>query len=74
VSRSHYIKVESESDSSSGSGAGNSGAPRLSLSERFGRMAQWSVDRDMEHRNLRITAGDRLTVEMDSPPSPVYPP
>ena len=35
-------------------------------------MAQWSVDRDLEHRNLRITAGDRMTVEMDSPPSPPY--
>lgn len=66
-----FIKVESDSESS-GSGGGPEGAnggPKLSLSERFGKMAQWSVDRgDFEHRNLRITSGDRLTVEMDSPP------
>lgn len=74
VSRSHYIKVESDSDSSSGASQPEQKGPRLSLSERFGRIAQWSVDRESEHRNLRITAGERLTVEMDSPPSPPYPP
>lgn len=82
------MESESESSSCGGTGAGTAGSgggsggrlpgltggPKLSLSERFGRMAQWSVDRDLEHRNLRITAGDRLTVEMDSPPSPPYPP
>ncbi|CAH1396745.1 unnamed protein product [Nezara viridula] len=74
VSRSHYIKVESDSDSSSGASQPETKGPKLSLSERFGRIAQWSVDRESEHRNLRITAGERLTVEMDSPPSPPYPP
>lgn len=68
ASRRRAIKVESESDRSSTPSPG----PRLTLSERFGKMAQWSVDRDLEHRNLRITAGDRMTVEMDSPPSPPY--
>ncbi|XP_024082986.1 serine/arginine repetitive matrix protein 2 isoform X2 [Cimex lectularius] len=79
VNRSHYIKVESDSDSSSRESVSAVGVvangPRISLSERFGRMAQWSVDRDLELRNLRITADrDRLTVEMDNPPSPLYPP
>jgi len=67
IARKRGIKVESESDRSSSGSPG----PRLTLSERFGRMAQFSVDRDMEHRNLRITSGDHTTtVFMDSPPSP----
>ncbi|CAH0393214.1 unnamed protein product [Bemisia tabaci] len=61
------IKTESNSDDSSSP----SPQPRMTLSERFGRMAQWSIDRDLEHhRNLKITSGDQFTVEMDSPPSP----
>lgn len=33
------------------------GAPKLTLSERFGKMAQWSVDRrDIDSvKNMRIT-------------------
>lgn len=64
-----HIKQESFSDDSSSP----SPTPRMTLSERFGKMAQWSVDRDLKnHRNLRITSGlDRqLHVEMDEPPSP----
>uniref|UniRef100_A0A0A9VWQ0 Neurofilament heavy polypeptide n=2 Tax=Lygus hesperus TaxID=30085 RepID=A0A0A9VWQ0_LYGHE len=81
VNRAHIKREKHDSDSESSSGRGSTvdivssmAGPKLSLSERFGRMAQWSVDRDLEHRNLRITSGDRLTVEMDSPPSPLYPP
>lgn len=81
VNRAYIKREKHDSDSESSSGRGSTvdivssmAGPKLSLSERFGRMAQWSVDRDLEHRNLRITSGDRLTVEMDSPPSPLYPP
>uniref|UniRef100_A0A1B6DTE6 Uncharacterized protein n=1 Tax=Clastoptera arizonana TaxID=38151 RepID=A0A1B6DTE6_9HEMI len=68
TTRRRPIKVESESDRSSSPSPG----PRLTLSERFGKIAQWSCDRDFEHRNLKITAGDHMTVEMDNPPSPPY--
>ncbi|XP_047098772.1 serine/arginine repetitive matrix protein 1-like isoform X1 [Schistocerca piceifrons] len=58
------------SDESSAASSGSSGgaeAPRLTLSERFGKMAQWSVDRrDLDGvRNMRITkdaAGQDLKV------------
>uniref|UniRef100_A0A8D8S269 Serine/arginine repetitive matrix protein 1 n=3 Tax=Cacopsylla melanoneura TaxID=428564 RepID=A0A8D8S269_9HEMI len=69
-----HIKQESFSDDSS---SPSPPTPRMTLSERFGKMAQWSVDRDLKnHRNLRITSGgqDRtLRVEMDEPPSPPMP-
>ncbi|KAL0279265.1 UNVERIFIED_CONTAM: hypothetical protein PYX00_000866 [Menopon gallinae] len=50
--------ADSESDeSSSSSDASGTGAPKLTLSERFGKMAQWSVDRrDIDSvKNMRIT-------------------
>lgn len=50
--------AESDSDdSSSSSDASGAGAPKLTLSERFGKMAQWSVDRrDIDSvKNMRIT-------------------
>ncbi|KAK6624168.1 hypothetical protein RUM43_004519 [Polyplax serrata] len=50
--------AESDSeDSSSSSDASGAGGPKLTLSERFGKMAQWSVDRrDIDSvKNMRIT-------------------
>ncbi|EEB16604.1 conserved hypothetical protein [Pediculus humanus corporis] len=50
--------ADSESDESSSSSDGSgTGAPKLTLSERFGKMAQWSVDRrDIDSvKNMRIT-------------------
>ncbi|XP_034248935.1 serine/arginine repetitive matrix protein 1-like [Thrips palmi] len=47
----------SDSDSCSTSSRSSMGAPRLTLSERFGKMAQWSENRrDLDGvRNMRIT-------------------
>ncbi|XP_059608652.1 serine/arginine repetitive matrix protein 1 [Phlebotomus argentipes] len=69
-----------ESSSSSGSMPAITATTRLTLSERFGKMAQWSVDRsNME--NMRITkdsAGGALKVMieegMESPPARNYSP
>lgn len=55
------IKVESPSDES------ESPSPkRISLSERFGRMAKWNQKKDLpetEQRIIRVTAGDDYRVE-----------
>lgn len=45
-----------DSDSSEGSLPTITATTRLTLSDRFGKMAQWSVDRsNMENMNMRIT-------------------
>lgn len=83
------VKIEGEkrkkndtSDSDDSSSSENSlptitATTRLTLSERFGKMAQWSVDRsNMENMNMRITkdsAGGPVKVmlnvqSMESPP------
>lgn len=54
------IKVESPSDES------ESPSPkRITLSERFGKMAKWNQKKDIEsnQRNIRVTAGDNYRVE-----------
>ncbi|XP_063976707.1 serine/arginine repetitive matrix protein 1 [Diachasmimorpha longicaudata] len=72
-------------DSDSSSNASNVGPPKMTLSERFGKMAQWSVDRrDME--NMRITKDGENAMKVviegeeriarlgyDSPPPGHYP-
>ncbi|KAK0086876.1 hypothetical protein PV325_002318 [Microctonus aethiopoides] len=72
-------------DSDSSSNASHVGPPRMTLSERFGKMAQWSVDRrDME--NMRITKDGENAMKVviegeervarlgyDSPPPGHYP-
>ncbi|XP_012284938.1 serine/arginine repetitive matrix protein 1 [Orussus abietinus] len=72
-------------DSDSSSNASHVGPPRMTLSERFGKMAQWSVDRrDME--NMRITKDGQNAMKVviegeeriarlgyDSPPPGHYP-
>ncbi|XP_014212702.1 serine/arginine repetitive matrix protein 1 [Copidosoma floridanum] len=72
-------------DSDSSSTASHAPPPRMTLSERFGKMAQWSVDRrDME--NMRITKVGNNTMKVviegheriarlgyDSPPPGHYP-
>lgn len=83
------IKIEGEkrkktdsSESDDSSSSDNSlptpaATTRLTLSERFGKMAQWSVDRsNMENMNMRITkdsSGGALKVmlnvdEIETPP------
>ncbi|XP_031830649.1 uncharacterized protein LOC116426180 isoform X2 [Nomia melanderi] len=72
-------------DSDSSSTTSHVGPPRMTLSERFGKMAQWSVDRrDME--NMRITKDGENAMKVviegeeriarlgyDSPPPGHYP-
>ncbi|XP_015524056.1 serine/arginine repetitive matrix protein 1 isoform X1 [Neodiprion lecontei] len=72
-------------DSDSSSNTSHVGPPRMTLSERFGKMAQWSVDRrDME--NMRITKDGENAMKVviegeeriarlgyDSPPPGHYP-
>ncbi|CAD1476622.1 unnamed protein product, partial [Heterotrigona itama] len=72
-------------DSDSSSATSHVGPPRMTLSERFGKMAQWSVDRrDME--NMRITKDGENAMKVviegeeriarlgyDSPPPGHYP-
>ncbi|XP_034940064.1 serine/arginine repetitive matrix protein 1 [Chelonus insularis] len=72
-------------DSDTSSNVSQVGPPRMTLSERFGKMAQWSVDRrDME--NMRITKDGENAMKVviegeeraarlgyDSPPPGHYP-
>ncbi|XP_057336989.1 serine/arginine repetitive matrix protein 1-like isoform X2 [Microplitis mediator] len=72
-------------DSDSSSNASQTGPPRMTLSERFGKMAQWSVDR-REMENMRITKDGENSMKVviegeeriarlgyDSPPPGHYP-
>ncbi|KAH0553274.1 hypothetical protein KQX54_000872 [Cotesia glomerata] len=72
-------------DSDSSSNASQTGPPRMTLSERFGKMAQWSVDR-REMENMRITKDGENAMKVviegeeriarlgyDSPPPGHYP-
>lgn len=83
---SHPVVESSVSeDSDSSSNASQVGPPKMTLSERFGKMAQWSVDRrDME--NMRITKDGENAMKVviegeeriarlgyDSPPPGHYP-
>ncbi|XP_043470084.1 serine/arginine repetitive matrix protein 2-like [Leptopilina heterotoma] len=82
----HHPRESSPSeDSDSSSNASHVGPPKMTLSERFGKMAQWSVDRrDME--NMRITKDGENAMKVviegeeriarlgyDSPPPGHYP-
>ncbi|XP_026314933.1 serine/arginine repetitive matrix protein 1 isoform X2 [Hyposmocoma kahamanoa] len=65
---------DSESDTSS-----EPAPQRLTLSERFGKMAQWSADRSARLENMRITRRDATlhvhidSNERESPPTMEYP-
>ncbi|XP_058795473.1 uncharacterized protein LOC131666647 [Phymastichus coffea] len=79
------IESSASDDSDSSSATSHHPPPRMTLSERFGKMAQWSVDRrDME--NMRITKVGNSTMKVvvegeeritrlgyDSPPPGHYP-
>nr|CAD7443036.1 unnamed protein product [Timema bartmani] len=54
--------VSGTEDSDTSSQTSGGGAPRLTLSERFGKMAQWSVDR----RDFDSVTNMRITKETDS--------
>lgn len=74
--------VSEDSTSSNGSFPALTATTRITLSERFGKMAQWNVDRKYDMNNMKITknseGGDRSAVMIqeqqirDSPPMHRY--
>ncbi|XP_061725565.1 uncharacterized protein LOC133531384 [Cydia pomonella] len=58
VSPAAIAAALNDSDSDSESDASSEQPQRLTLSERFGKMAQWSADRSARLENMRITRRD----------------
>ncbi|CAD0206403.1 unnamed protein product [Chrysodeixis includens] len=76
VSPAAIAAALNDSDSDSESDASSEPQPqRLSLSERFGKMAQWSADRSARLENMRITRREatlhvRIERDDNAPPPP----